>query len=179
MKTAIVCMSTHHGNTRRVAQAMADVLAAVVLTVDEATTLDGRAYDLIGFGSGIYFGRHHARLRNLVSHMPWPPRRAFVFSTAGIASLAPIWHNSVIRRLRRRGCQVIGQFCCPGWDTVGPLRLFGGIHTSRPNEKDLRRAAAFARSLIAKRLSPSAREALLHRGDPIAEHSAASAGRSL
>jgi flavodoxin len=179
MKTAIVCVSVHHGNTRRVARAMADVLAADMLTVDEAQTLDGSAYDLIGFGSGIYFGRHDASLRNLVRQMPSPPRRAFVFSTAGIASLARIWHKSLIRRLRRRGCHVVGQFCCPGWDTVGPLRLFGGIHTSRPNEDDLRRAAAFARSLIAKSLSPSPREAPLHRGDPIAEDSEASVGRSL
>jgi flavodoxin len=179
MKTAIVCISTHHGNTGRVAQAMADVLAAVVLTVDETATLDGRAYDLIGFGSGIYFGRHHAALRNLVSHMPWSPRRAFVFSTAGIASLAPIWHRGLIRSLRRRGCQVVGQFCCPGWDTVGPLRLFGGLHVKRPNEDDLRRAAAFARSLIAKDLALGPGEGALHCGGSIAQHSAASIGRSL
>jgi flavodoxin len=179
MKTAIVCLSIHHGNTRRIAEAMAEVLGADVLTVEEAATLDGREYELIGFGSGIYFGRHHASLRNLIRHMPSLPRRAFVFSTAGIASLAPIWHNSLIRRLRRLGCQVIGQFCCPGWDTVGPLRLIGGIHTSRPNEDDLRRAAEFARSLIAKSLSPNPREAPLHRGDPIAEDSEASVGRSI
>jgi flavodoxin len=179
MKTAIVCVSTHHGNTRRVAQAMAEVLGAGVLTVDDAATLDGRAYDLIGFGSGIYFGRHHASLRKLVRETQSPPSRAFVFSTAGIASLGPIWHKSLIRRLRRRGCEIVGQFCCPGWDTVGPLRLFGGIHTSRPNEKDLRRAVAFARSLIARGLAPRPAEATLHRVDPIAEHSAASLGRSL
>jgi flavodoxin len=148
MKTAIVCVSVHHGNTRRIAEAMAEVLGADVLTVEEAATLDGREYDLIGFGSGIYFGRHHESLRNLVREMPSRPRRAFVFSTAGIASLAWIWHKGLISRLRRHGCQVIGQFCCPGWDTVGPLRLFGGIHTSRPNEDDLRRAARFAHTLL-------------------------------
>jgi flavodoxin len=107
MKTAVVCVSTHHGNRRRVAQAMADVLGAAVFTVDEAATLDGRAYDLTGFGSGVYFGRHHASLRHLVCEMPSLPHRAVVFSTAGIASLAPIWHKSLIRLLRHRGGEVI------------------------------------------------------------------------
>jgi flavodoxin len=150
MKTVVVCLSIHHGNTRRIAEAMAEVLRADVVTVEEAATLDGREYDLIGFGSGIYFCRHHASLRNLVTEMPSLSRRAFVFSTAGIASLAPIWHNSLIRRLRRRGCEIVGQFCCPGWDTVGPLRLFGGLHARRPNKNDLCRAAHFAQTLIDK-----------------------------
>jgi flavodoxin len=156
MKTAIVCVSVHHGNTRRVAQAMAAVLDADVLTVEEAATLDGRGYDLIGFGSGIYFGRHHASLRDLIREMPSLPRRTFVFSTAGLASLARIWHKSLIRRLRRRGCEIVGQFCCPGWDTVGPLKLFGGLHARRPSAGDLRRAERFARTLLDK-TSPNQR----------------------
>jgi flavodoxin len=180
MKAAIVCVSVHHGNTRRVAQAMADALGAGVLAAEEARTLDGRAYDLIGFGSGIYFGRHHVSLRNLVREMPSLPSRAFVFSTAGIASLAPIWHKSLVRRLRRRGCEIVGQFCCPGWDTVGPLKLFGGIHTKRPNEDDLHSAANFARSLMGIGvLAPGTGEATLHPCDPIAEHSVASVKRSI
>jgi flavodoxin len=137
-------------------------------------------YDLIGLGSGIYFGRHHASLRDLIRQMPSLPDRAFVFSTAGIASLALVWHKSLIRRLRRRGSEVVGQFCCPGWDTVGPLRLFGGIHTKRPNEDDLRRAANFARSLIGIGvLSPGTGVATLHPCDPIAEHAAASVEHSI
>jgi flavodoxin len=166
MKTAIVCVSLHHGNTWRVAQVLAEVLGSELFTVHEALALDGRSYDLVGFGSGIYFGRHHASLRNLVTQMPSLPRRVFVFSTAGIASLASIWHTSLIRRLRRRGCQVVGQFCSPGWDTVGPLRLFGGLHVKRPNENDLRRAAKFAETLIEKaELLPPPGEAPLERCD--------------
>jgi hypothetical protein len=29
------------------------------------------------------------------------------------------------------------EFCCRGWDTVGSLKLFGGINTGRPGENDL------------------------------------------
>lgn len=150
MKVAIVYASVHHGNTQRVAEAMAPSLGAALLTVEQALTLDGRALDLLGFGSGIYFGRHHASLLGLVRNLKSIPPNCFLFSTAGIASLAVLWHRSLVQQIRQRGSRVLDQFCCPGWDTVGPLWLFGGLHRGRPNENDLSRAAAFARRLRAK-----------------------------
>lgn len=129
---------------------MAPPLDAALLSVEQATALDGRSLDLVGFGSGIYFGRHHAALLDLARNMKSLPPRCFVFSTAGISSLSGLWHRSLIQQLRRRGSEVLGQFCCPGWDTVGPLGLFGGLHRHRPNEKDLLHAAEFARRIRAE-----------------------------
>ena len=150
MHTAIVYVSVHHGNTRRIAVAMAEPLGAALLSVEEAMTLDSQALDLIGFGSGIYFGRHHASLLDLVMNLKSLPPRCFVFSTAGISSLSGLWHRSLVRQIRRRGSEVVDQFCCPGWDTVGPLWLFGGLHRRRPDQNDLTRAAQFAKDLRAK-----------------------------
>ena len=147
---AIVYASVHHGNTRRIAEAMAGPLGAELLTVEEAMTVDGQALDLVGFGSGIYFGRHHASLFDLVQKWKSMPRRCFVFSTAGISSLSGLWHRSLVRQIRGRGAEVIGQFSAPGWDTVGPLWLVGGLHRRRPDERDLARAGQFARDIKAK-----------------------------
>jgi flavodoxin len=150
VRTAIVSVSVHHGNTRRVAEAMAVPLGAALLSVEEALTADLRTLDLIGLGSGIYFGRHHSSLLRLVQDVQFMPPRCFVFSTAGISSLAGLWHGSLRRRLRQRQSEIVGQFHCPGWDTVGPLWLFGGLHSARPNERDLSRAAEFAEALRTK-----------------------------
>jgi len=150
MRTVIVYASVHHGNTRRLAEALAQTFAATLLTVEEAQALDGGSIDLVGFGSGIYFGRHHSSLLALVQNLRTVPAQCFVFSTAGISSLAALWHRSLNQRIHERGSQIVGQFCCPGWDTVGPLWLFGGLHRRRPNESDLSRAANFGRSLRAK-----------------------------
>lgn len=147
MKAAIVYASTHHRNTRRVAEAMAAPLGAALYSLDDFEALAAQSFDLMGLGSGIYFGRHHAGLRRLVAELPALPPRCFVFSTAGTAALYPLWHRSLIRRIQGRKSEVIGQFCCPGWDTVGPLALFGGLHRGRPNQADLARAADFARGL--------------------------------
>jgi flavodoxin len=147
MKTAIVYKSIHHGNTRRVAEAMA-ALGAELYTVEEAATLDASQFDLVGLGSGIYFCRHHHELRRLVATWPTVPRKSFVYSTAGISSLASWWHGSLVRLLRRRGSEVIGEFSCPGFDTFGPLWLIGGLHRGRPSELDLARATEFAKGLL-------------------------------
>ena len=59
MKTLIIYTSVHHGNTEKVAGVMASILNARLLQVKQATASMLDKYDLIGFGSGIYFGRHH------------------------------------------------------------------------------------------------------------------------
>jgi flavodoxin len=149
MQSAIIYASVHDGNTRRIAQAMAGALRAALVPIEEATALDP-VPELVGFGSGIYFGGHHGLLFEVVRNLKPLPKRAFVFSTAGISSLSSFWHRSLVAELRRGGSDVVGQFCCPGWDTVGPLRLFGGLHRGRPNESDLARARQFAHDLRAK-----------------------------
>jgi flavodoxin len=147
MRAAIVYYSRHHDNTRRIAEAMAPEINAELLSVDAAVQKDLGKFDLIGLGSGIYFGRHHPTLYEFVRKMKDMPTHCFVFSTAGLASLRPVWHWRLVRFLRKRGVTVVGDFCCPGWDTVGPLRFIGGIHRKRPNVDDIRRAAEFARRL--------------------------------
>jgi flavodoxin len=63
MKSLIVCVSISQGNTRRVADRMAEVLHADVVE-PEAVDPDALGdYDLVGFGSGIYFNMVHARFR--------------------------------------------------------------------------------------------------------------------
>ncbi|MGE5195570.1 MAG: flavodoxin domain-containing protein [Deltaproteobacteria bacterium] len=148
MRTAVVYKSIHHGNTRRVAEAMAAALGAELYTVEEAAEIDASRFDLVGLGSGIYFYRHHRDLRRLVANWPKAPARSFVFSTAGTSSLATWWHGSLVRLLRRRGSEVMGEFSCPGFDTFGPLWLIGGVHRGRPSEQDLARAAEFANGLL-------------------------------
>lgn len=148
MRSAIICESVHHGNTRRIADAMAEELSARVYTVADAATLDGGTLDCVGIGSGIYFGRHHRQLRDFVDQWPLPAARVFIFSTAGLPFLHFFQHSSLRRRLRKRGCQVIAEFCCRGWDTVGPLWLMGGINRRRPSAADLQRARRFAQGLV-------------------------------
>lgn len=150
MKSIICFVSTHHGNTRRVADAMAHALDADVLDLDAEDDVDPAIlgeYDLIGLGSGIYALRHHPRLLHFASRLP-PARdgAAFLFSTRGFGPPGP-YHLSLRRRVEDLGYRVVGEFSCRGYDTFGPLSIIGGINRGKPDEADLERAADFAGSL--------------------------------
>jgi flavodoxin len=146
-RVAVVVSSWHHGNTRKIADAIGDQLQADVLTIDEAYAVDLSHYDLVGFGSGIYFAKHDQKLLELVKAKPALPRKVFLFSTAGNTLLWRFYHRALRRLLTSRGCEVINEFNCSGWDTVGPFVLFGGFYRGRPNENDLTRAREFASQL--------------------------------
>jgi flavodoxin len=146
MKTLIVFTSVHHQNTEKVAMVMAEELDADYVHTDRAKPETVEAYDLIGFGSGIYFGKHHKTLLQFVESLPpVTHKRAFVFSTSGDGKLKH--HAALKEKLVKRGFAIVDEFCCKGWDTVGPLKLFGGINKGRPDEKDLAAARAFAQGL--------------------------------
>ena len=55
----MVYISMHHGNTEKIAKTMAKILDADLVQVKQVDAIMLEQYDLIGFGSGIYFGKHH------------------------------------------------------------------------------------------------------------------------
>ena len=149
MKTLIVYTSVHHQNTEKVARVMAEELNADLVRTIEAQPGMPASYDLVGFGSGIYFGKHHKTLLGFVETLPpATQKRVFVFSTCGDGK---IHHAALKEKLVNKGFAVVDEFCCKGWDTVGPLKLFGGINKGRPDGNDLAAAWAFAQGLKNKR----------------------------
>ncbi|MCI2424904.1 flavodoxin family protein [Candidatus Acetothermia bacterium] len=156
MKALIIYLSVHHNNTEKVARVLAKALDADLLKVREADAAILKQYDLIGFGSGIYFGRHHKSLLNFVETLPvLKNKAAFIFSTSGLRKIQFI-HNfdkPLKEKLKRKGFDIIGQFSCKGYDTYGALKVVGGINKERPNAQDLKQAEDFARGLHDKRTS--------------------------
>ncbi|MDX3540582.1 flavodoxin family protein [Streptomyces sp. MB09-01] len=148
MKTLLVCTSVSHGNTRRVAEAMADVLDARVVAPQEAAAADPAGYDLVGFGSGVFSQRMHPDLLGFVRALPTSSGRAFVFATSGLPELpfAP-YTRPLVRLLQAKGFAVEVTFTCRAFDTWAPFKPIGGINKHRPNGDDLSAARAFAEEL--------------------------------
>jgi flavodoxin len=149
MKIVIVYASVHHQNTEKVAKAMAEEIGADLVPVGHAQPETLTAYDLIGFGSGIFYGKFHKTLLKFVEGAPTVKgTRAFIFSTCGDGKVE---HHAAFRELlESRGFSVVADFCCKGWDTFGPFKLFGGLNKGRPNEDDLEEARAYVRGLQEK-----------------------------
>ena len=158
MKTLIIYISIHHKNTERIAKVMAEVLEAPLAKPREIDINSLAEYDLLGFGSGIYFGKHHKSLLKLVDKLPdLKGKKVFIFSTSGVSNAGNFIHNirhkishfhtQLREKLIKKGLVIVGEFTCKGFDTAGPFKLIGGISKNRPNKEDLKKAIDFAGEL--------------------------------
>lgn len=147
MKSLIVVVSVHHGNTELIARVMGEVLKAEIRKPEEVDLSELGSFDLLGFGSGIYFGHFHRRLVHFVKSLP-PSlgRPAFVFSTSGLGKEG--YNRSFERILTIRGYKLVGSFACRGYDTFGPFRFFGGLNRGKPGREELERAKGFALAVL-------------------------------
>ncbi|MGY5879109.1 MAG: flavodoxin family protein [Candidatus Thorarchaeota archaeon] len=151
LKTLIICKSIHHENTLRVAQVIADELDAELKTPETVDVESLAYYDLIGFGSGIYMGKHHKSLVNFVKDLDTlSGKNVFVFYTSGFSKFParPAFESVLIEQLTEKGAQILDIFSCRGLETVGPFRIGGGKNKGHPDETDLNNARDFGKSLI-------------------------------
>lgn len=146
MKTAICYLSCHHGNTRKVAEAIAEAGGVDLIDVRTRQAVRLEEYDCIGLASGIYgFEVHQSVVDFARQYLPAGKPVFFVYTCGGAK-------GNGTKRLRRiaaeKGCPVLGEFSCKGYDTFGPFRLVGGLAKGHPNGQDLERAREFYRSLL-------------------------------
>jgi flavodoxin len=150
MKSLLVLCSYHHKNTEKIAKVFARVLDAQIRTPRHIDPDELQEYGLIGFGSGIYDGKHHKALLDLADKLPKVTnRRAFIFSTSGMTGEAKVAkdHSPLREKLQSKGYTIVDEFGCAGFNTNSFLKLLGGMNKGRPNAKDLKRAEEFAQNL--------------------------------
>lgn len=148
MKVAILYHSYHHGNTRRVVEAMCQGHEVDVFDVTQSAPSDISCYDLVGFASGIYcftmsrkllsYGREHLR----------SGQRVFLVYTYGGESMKNRFGRHGREMIVSCGCELVGEFGCLGFNTYGPFGWFGGTAKGHPSECDLRRARVFFKGIL-------------------------------
>ena len=147
MKTLLVFASTHHGNTKKVAERMAQVLSADMADITRNNTPDLSGYDLVGLASGVYFNTLHKDIVRLAEQGRFlPGQRVFLADTCGVG-----WKDYTYKLrmlLEERGIPCAGRYQCRGYDTYGPWKLIGGIARKHPDETDLRKAEIFAKRMV-------------------------------
>jgi flavodoxin len=148
MKTLIICFSYHHKNTEQIASVFSKTFNAEIKAPQEVDPNLLSNYDLVGFGSGISFGKNYKPLLEFADKLPSASgKKAFIFSTSGQTGNGPKFHKPLREKLQSKGFDIVGEFNCAGFDTFGLLKLAGGIQRGHPNEDDLNQAEMFALSL--------------------------------
>lgn len=147
MKTILVYASTHHGNTLKVAEAIAREIGAELADVTKEPVPDLSSYDLVGFASGIYFNSFHKALKSFINGTAFSNgQKVFLVATCGAGCRD--YTAKVKKVLREKGACCVGSFQCRGYDTYGIWGKLGGIAKGHPNEKDLEKARGFARNTV-------------------------------
>ena len=145
MITAIVYYSRHHGNTKKLLDAISESNEVTLIDVTEQPSADLSAYDRIGLASGIYYNSFSKQLLEFAEkHLP-EKKKVFYIYTHG----APkgMFLNAVRKIAEQKHCREIGSYHCLGFDTFGPFKLVGGIAKGHPTEEEIKEAVAFYQKL--------------------------------
>ena len=139
---SIVIYDSCSGNTRLVAQVMAEKLQAPAVHVDETNEYELDGYDLMVVGSPVHGGRPTAKIKAFLSELPPPPMSA-VFVTFGAPLFGPLTANACLKNMEKElhGTS-LGRFKCHGFHKI--IRTYSG----HPDDKDMSDAALFAEALL-------------------------------
>ena len=146
MKTAIIYYSKHHGNTKKVLDAIAASDSDVELVdATEKHELDLIKYDRVGFASGIYYGKFAEQVLNF-SKVNLPTGKD-VFFIATVGNPTKNCFNSVAEVTESKHCKELGRYICKGFDTYGPFKLVGGLQKGHPTDEEIQAAVDFYKAL--------------------------------
>lgn len=147
MRTAICYCSLHHGNTKRLLDAIARQHEVTLIDVKRGQISDLTSYDRIGFASGIYYGRFARQVRDFAKACLPEGKAVFLIATCGARRKS--YFDSIQSIADQRRCRVLGQYLCLGFNSFGPLRLIGGMHKENPTQEEIDGAVSFYEGLPA------------------------------
>lgn len=149
MKILLIVKSTHQQNTLKIAEAMSEVAPLTVVELENATHYNLYEYNIVGFGSGIYFGKHDKKLIKFVESLEDKPQCSFVISTSGSNKYLK-YSKPLVKLLQSKNKTVLGTFGCKGLDKFFIFKLFGGLNKNHPNEADFDAAQQFIIEIMEK-----------------------------
>ena len=145
MKSVIIYASTHHGNTKKVVEAIASKCDVELIDATKVHEKDLSVYDLIGFASGIFFTKFSEQVLKFARENLPENKDVFFIATAG--NPISLNFNSIADIVKEKNCSEVGRYQCKGFDTYGPFKLVGGIQKGHPDEDELKAAVDFYKSI--------------------------------
>ena len=144
-KAVIVYASLHHQNTYKVVKSVANKFDITLIDASKQQYADLSAYDMIGFASGIDFGKFYPAVEQfLENNLPENKQVFFIYTCAKNNNRFTL---SIKEKALKKLAVIMGEYGCKGYNTYGPLKLIGGINKNHPSKKEINDAVSFFESL--------------------------------
>lgn len=145
MKTAIIYYSRHHGNTKKLLDAISQQHEVTLIDAIQNPSPDLSAFDRIGFASGIYYSKFHKSVLNIAKENLPDDRKVFFIYTYGAEKEG--YTKSITDATILHKPNILGEYGCFGFNTFGPFKLIGGIAKGHPDETELQNVLKFYEEL--------------------------------
>ena len=148
-KTAIIYGSRHHGNTRKLVTAIAERFGCILIDADHLHNADLTEYELIGFASGIDFGKFYDSVESFLrSNLPDGKKVFFLYTCAKVSKR---FTDFIRAEANSKNAFILGEFGCRGFNTYGPWKLIGGMNRNHSSEEEIHQAIQFVESLLVQK----------------------------
>lgn len=145
MKVAIIYASTHHGNTKKLVDAIAEKYEVDTIDATKVKEQNLIDYDVIGFASGIYAGQFHQSVLNFAAvNLPTNKKVFFMYTSA----MNTDFTKSITKAISGKSATVLGSYKCKGYNTFGPFKLVGGTSKGHPDEADIAGVLDFYEKIV-------------------------------
>ena len=148
-RTAIVYASKHHGSTYKLVKAISEKYDIDQFDAENLHSMDLSTYDLIGFASGIDFGKFYPSVEQfLKDNLPENKKVFFLYTCA---KKNPKFTENIKTEALKRGAVIMGEYGCRGYNTYGPWKVIGGMNKNHPSQGELEEAIRFYEVLLNKK----------------------------
>ena len=145
-KAVIIYASTHHGSTWKLAEAIANQYGIHLIDATKQKMAELSAYDLIGFASGIDFGKFYEVVEQfLEENLPENKRVFFLYTCAKVNHR---FTEKIKEAALEKKAVILGEYGCKGYNTYGPWKIIGGMNKKHPSEDEISNAVEFFASLL-------------------------------
>ena len=145
-RAVIVYASKHHGNTYKLAKAISDKYEVAMIDAMKETYVDIQEYNLIGFASGIDFGKFYLEIENFARENLPLQKEVFFLYTCAMDREG--FTDSIKEIALKKDAVILGEYGCRGYNTYGPWKLIGGMNKSHPTENELQKCVNFYEKLL-------------------------------
>jgi hypothetical protein len=141
------------GNTEKILSGLSASAGVDFIRADEVLVEDVQNRPIIGFASGIYWGKHHSLLFKAADKLT-RGCPVFIVSSSGFQSrfLVTVYTLLLKLKLKILGLHLVGEWHCPGHDkSKDPLFRWLSLSKGRPNRDDLQAFNSFMIKMIENR----------------------------